>query len=41
MYASKLLGISERGYALLENGVIMSVKTYYKVEKNLLRYSLI
>lgn len=39
--ASKLLNISERGYSLWEDGVIMSVNTYCKVEANLLNYSLI
>lgn len=39
--ASKLLGISERGYSLWEKGSIMSVTTYYKVEPNLIYYSLI
>ena len=39
--AAKLLGISERGYALWEDGVIMSVDSYYKIKCNLLRYNLI
>lgn len=39
--ASKLIGISERGYAGWENGCIMSVTTYYKVEDKLKKYNLI
>ena len=39
--ASKLLGISERGYASWENGIIMSSTTYIKVKENLIYYSLI
>jgi transcriptional regulator with XRE-family HTH domain len=38
--AAKLLGISERGYGLWESGSIMSVTTYYKLEKNLIKYNL-
>ena len=38
---SKLLGISERDYGLWEDGVIMSVTTYYKVESNLIEYNLL
>lgn len=39
--ASKLLGVSERGYNLWEDGGIISITTYYKVECNLLKYNLI
>ena len=39
--ASKLLGISERGYSLWEDGVIMSITTYYKIRKNLYKYNLL
>ena len=34
--ASKLLGISERGYSLWEDGAIMNINTYYKIEDKLL-----
>lgn len=40
-YASKLIGISENGYATWENGSIMSITTFYRVKENLLRYNLI
>lgn len=39
--ASKLLGISERGYASWENGIIMNSTTYIKVKENLIYYNLI
>ena len=39
--AAKLLGISERGYSLWENGSIMSITTYYKVEIYLSKYGII
>ena len=39
--ASKLLGISERGYSLWEDGVIMSITTYYKINNKLSKYNLI
>lgn len=39
--ASKLLDISERGYSSWENGIIMSVTTYYKVKNKLSKYYLI
>ena len=40
-YAAKLLGVSERGYASWENGVIMNSTTYSKVKQNLIHYNLI
>ena len=39
--ASKLLGISERGYSGWEEGAIMSIKTYHKIKNNLIKYKLI
>ena len=39
--ASKLLGISERGYASWENGIIMNSTTYAKVEERLINHNLI
>ena len=39
--ASKLIGISERGYALWESGIIMNSTTYLKVKNKLLVYNLI
>ena len=33
--ASKLLGVSERGYGGWEEGVIMSIKTYDKIKNSL------
>ncbi|MGO1044573.1 hypothetical protein ACTPEO_17710 [Clostridioides difficile] len=39
--ASKLLGISERGYATWEDEIVMNINTYYKVKNNLLSYNLI
>lgn len=39
--ASKLLGVSERGYSLWEKGATMSINTYFKVKNNLLKYNLI
>ena len=39
--ASKLLGISERGYGSWENGIIMNSTTYTKVKENLTKYNLI
>lgn len=39
--ASKLIGISEKGYAIWENGSIMSITTFSKVKENLLKYNLI
>ena len=38
--AAKLLGISERGYASWENGIIMNSTTYSKVKENLIKYNL-
>ena len=35
--ASKLLGLSERGYSLCEEGSIMSIKTYNKIKNNIIR----
>ena len=40
-YAAKLIGISEKGYSLWEDGVLMSIVTYSRVESNLIKYSLI
>lgn len=39
--ASKLFNISERGYSLWEEGVIMNINTYYKIEARLSKYYLI
>ena len=39
--ASKLLGLSERGYSGWEEGVIMSIKTYDKIKNNLKNYNLL
>ena len=39
--ASKLLGISERGYSLWEEGAIMSIKTYNKIKNNLKNHNLL
>ena len=39
--ASKLLGISERGYSGWEDGVIMSIKTYNKIVYKLLYYNIL
>lgn len=39
--ASKLLGISEKGYASWENGIIMNSTTYSKTRENLTKYNLI
>lgn len=39
--AAKLLGISERGYASWENGIIMNATTYSKVKENLINHNLI
>ena len=39
--ASKLLGISERGYSGWEDGVIMSIKTYNKIVSKLLYYNIL
>lgn len=39
--ASKLLSISEKGYSLWEDGILMNVTTYIKVKDKLLKYSLI
>ena len=39
--AAKLLGISERGYASWENGIIMNSTTYLKVKENLINHNLI
>lgn len=39
--AAKLLGISERGYASWENGIIMNSTTYSKVKENLINHNLI
>lgn len=39
--ASKLLGISERGYVSWENEIIMNSTTYSKARKKLTKYDLI
>lgn len=39
--ASKLIGISEKGYATWENGSIMSITTFSNVKESLLKYKLI
>ena len=39
--ASKLLHISERGYASWEKGVIMNSTTYKKVQEDLAKYNLV
>jgi len=39
--ASKLLCISERGYSLWEDGIIMNITTYHKVKESLIKYNII
>lgn len=39
--AAKLIGISERGYAIWESGIIMNSTTYIKIQNKLLLYDLI
>ena len=39
--ASKLIGVSERGYSLWEDGIIMNVTTYNKVRTNLSKYNIL
>lgn len=39
--ASKLIGVSERGYGSWENGVVMKGNTYSKINSNLFKYNLL
>lgn len=39
--ASKLLSVSERGYASWENGTIMNSTTYTKIKENLIKYNIV
>lgn len=39
--AANIFGVSERGYSGWENGCIINVTTYYKIEKILIKYNLI